>query len=101
MLSLLVAVLVGGVGIVASLRAPTVKLAQQSFFISLMTLFFFPILASRLLRPDLRAALVDWAARPNPGSMILWGTLTLCLLDAVVIAAALRRFRRSSLLSGR
>jgi ABC-2 type transport system permease protein len=99
--SLLVAVLVGGVGIVASLRAPTVKLAQQSFFVSLMTLFFIPIVASRLLRPDLRAAVVAWGARLGGGGLLVWGGVLLCLLDVVVIAVALRRFRRPSLLSGR
>lgn len=98
--SLLVAVLVAGLGIRVSLRAPTVKLAQQSFFVVLMSFFLVPIVASRLLRPDLKDALSNWVAGLDAGNVALWGSLVLCLLDGAVIGTVLLSFRRPNLLSG-
>lgn len=96
--SLLSSGLAAGVGVIVSLRATTVRQAQQTLSIAVMILLFVPIFGLRQLP-------VAWTARllqtlNEVGIMPIIGivALVLLLLDVALFAAALARFRRARLI---
>jgi ABC-2 type transport system permease protein len=100
-LSLLLASLVAGLGVLLSLRAATVQGAQQS----LMAATLFPVVLLQMMPllllnvvPDGRAHLKQLVAAANPTQIIPIVMAALIVLDLGLFMAAMARFKRSRLI---
>jgi ABC-2 type transport system permease protein len=100
-LSLLVASLVAGLGVLISLRAATVQGAQQT----LMTATLLPLVLLQMIPlfllnvvPDGRARLRELVAAANPTQIILIIMAVLVVLDLGLLVAAMARFKRARLI---
>lgn len=81
-------------GVIVSLRAPTVKYAQQLLSSAAMLVFVLLFIAAR-------AAPIDWWGIPSKelvSNLIIYTTLILALLDATLFLIAKSRFRRERLI---
>jgi ABC-2 type transport system permease protein len=101
LLSLLLAGLVANLGVLISLRASTVKGAQQT----LMTATLFPLVVLQMIPllllnvvPDGRALLKELVAAANPTLIILIIMIVLVVLDLGLLMAAKARFKRARLI---
>jgi len=100
-LSLLLASLVAGLGILISLRAATVQEAQQT----LMTATLFPLVLLQMIPllllnvvPDGRARLKELVLAANPAQILLIVMAVLVVLDVGLLVAAMARFQRARLI---
>jgi len=100
-LSLLMASLVAGLGVLISLRAATVQEAQQT----LMTATLFPLVLLQLIPllllnvvPDGRAILKELVMAANPTQIVLTIIVVLVMLDLALLGAAMVRFKRALLI---
>jgi len=100
-LSLLLASLVAGLGILISLRAATVQAAQQN----LMAATLFPVVLLQMIPllllnvvPDGRARLRELVAAANPTQILLIVLAVLLVIDLGLLMAAMARFRRARLI---
>lgn len=96
-LTFLVALLASGLGVLVSLRAATVRQAQQTFSVAFLMLFV-PFFLLPLLPAPVKARLMAAAARADALTAALAAVLFLVLADIVVLAVADTRFRRNRLL---
>ena len=96
-LTILASLLMAGIGVFISLRASTVKQAQQTFGIAIIVLTMGPLLAFNALAYDTRMVLARRAASLGGERIELYAVLVLATLSVIVIAAALARFRRGKL----
>src|SRR5690349_5093136 len=96
-LTILASLLMAGIGVFISLRASTVKQAQQTFGIAIIVLTMGPLIGFNALEYDTRMMLAQRAAALGEQRIELYSVLALTILSAVVIAAALARFRRGKL----
>jgi ABC-2 type transport system permease protein len=100
-LSLLMASLVAGLGVLISLRASTVQEAQQNLMAAtlfpLVLLQMIPLLLLNVL-PDGRARLKELVMAANPTQIILIVLAVLVVLDLGLLMAALTRFKRARLI---
>ncbi|MFZ6030070.1 MAG: ABC transporter permease [Chloroflexota bacterium] len=98
-LTFLVAALASGLGVLISLRAATVRQAQQTFSFAFL-LVFVPIFALPLLpeawRVRFSSAVMNVETNLTP--LVLVAGCVLLLLDGILIAASLVRFQRSKLI---
>jgi ABC-2 type transport system permease protein len=90
--------LVAGVGILISLRASTVRQAQQTLLIPLTVLLILPSLAVMVVPADLQVRFFTLLSEADVTTIALEAIASLMLADAVLLAAALRRFRRDRLI---
>jgi hypothetical protein len=86
-----------GIGVFISLRASTVKQAQQAFGIAIIVLTMGPLLLFNALSPDTREAVVLRIAAVGETRLEMYVVAGLVALSAVVIGGALARFRRGKL----
>ena len=100
-LSLLLASLVAGLGVLISLRSATVQEAQQT----LMTATLFPLVLLQMIPPlllnvvpDGRVRLRELVTAANPTQIILIVMAALVVLDLGLFVAALARFKRARLM---
>jgi len=100
-LSLLLASLVAGLGILISLRAATVQAAQQN----LMAATLFPVVLLQMIPllllnvvPDGRARLRELVAAANPTQILLIVLAVLLVIDLGLLMATMARFRRARLI---
>ena len=96
-LSLVLAVLVAGVGVLTSLRASTVRQAQQALMLSLTALGLAPYLAYRFLPVVWKDAIGAWVSRAGWRALPALAALLLVAASAVVWAG-MARFRRERLI---
>ena len=96
-LSLLVASLSSSLGILVSLRASTVRQAQQTFSLAFMMLFI-PMMLLPILPQEWQGRLMMWVGNTDFSAIIPAAMLTLFILDIFLIAAAIARFQRSRLI---
>jgi len=100
-LSLLMASLVAGLGVLISLRASTVQEAQQNLMAAtlfpLVLLQMIPLLLLNVV-PDGRARLKELVAAANPTQIILIVMAVLVVLDLGLLMAAMARFKRARLI---
>jgi ABC-2 type transport system permease protein len=96
--SLLSAGLAAGTGILASLRAPTVRQARQrvSFAFMLLTI---PALGMQALPLEWRNRLADMPATLDPGKILLMLAGLMFLIDAALLTIAFIRFKRTQLIT--
>jgi ABC-2 type transport system permease protein len=95
---LLTAGLAAGAGVLVSLRAPTVRQAAQTMRLASMLLMLVPLFGGRLLPAVWQARLLATLVTLGTTNVLLLGVGVLILLDAVLLAAAMARFRRARLI---
>jgi len=96
-LTMLASLLMAGIGVFISLRASTVKQAQQTFGIAIIVLTMGPLLLFNALGFETRERLVSRLSAVGETRLEIYVVATLTLLSAFVIGAALARFRRGKL----
>ncbi len=96
-LTLLVALFGSSLGVLISLRAATVRQAQQVFSVAFLILFV-PIFALPMLPPSAKAAVLGWAAKADATAIGIAVVAALAVADAALILVADARFRRSRLI---
>lgn len=96
--SLLGAGLAAGSGILVSLRAPTVRQAQQSLSIVIMLLLFVPVFGIQALPTEWRTRLAQALAVADVSRIFLLVALVLVVLDVGLLVAAMARFQRARLI---
>jgi ABC-2 type transport system permease protein len=96
-LGLLGAVLVAAVGVLISLRAATVRQAQQTLGGAIMILLLAPVAAWRILPVAWTHVLATHAGTLT--QRVVLGALLLAALDAVALGLAMRRFQRPRLIA--
>jgi ABC-2 type transport system permease protein len=96
-LSFLVAMLAAGLGILVSLRAATVRQAQQTLS-AMMFIVFIPLIALPMLPEGLKTRFGMALVTANLEEVVLAAAAALALIDAVLLAAAMTRFRRSRMI---
>ena len=97
-LSLLGAGLAAATGILVSLRAATVRQAQQTLSIAIMLLLFVPILGTQALPEEWKARLSETFMAMDIISLVVMAAMVLVVLNAGLFAAAMARFRRAQLI---
>jgi len=98
-LSLLAAGLAAGVGVLVSLRASSVRQAQQALSIAIMLLLFVPVFGFQALPAEWKARLVQALANADTTRLVLAAVVVLVVADIGLLAAAMRRFRRGRLIA--
>jgi len=97
-LSLLSAWLAAGAGVLISLRAATVRQAQQTLSIGTVVLLFVPIFGIRALPPETQARLMELLQGGDVGQTLAVAAFILVMLDLGLLAAAMARFQRARLI---
>lgn len=96
-LTALTSSLVAGVGVFISLRAATVKQAQQTFGIAIVVCLMGPLLIFQSLSDRSRMRLFAFVAGTDRDRLVLYIAATLLVLSLLIFTAALSRFRRGKL----
>ncbi|HET7034433.1 MAG TPA: ABC transporter permease [Thermomicrobiaceae bacterium] len=96
--SLLVALLAAGIGVLASLRAATVRQAYQTLTVSWLVAFFAGIFGVQQLSARTQHRLLDWLRGIGFGHAALIVAAIVLLIDALLFALALARFQRARLI---
>ena len=97
MLTILASLLMAGIGVFISLRAGTVKQAQQAFGIAIIVLTMGPLLLFNALDPETREALIRRLAGVGEMQIEAYAMGGLLVASTIVIGAALGRFKRGKL----
>jgi ABC-2 type transport system permease protein len=97
-LSLLSAGLAAGAGVLVSLRAATVRQAQQTLSIAIMVLLFVPIFGLRALPVEWKARLFETFMAMNVTRVVVIAVVILAVLNVGLLIAAMDRFRRAQLI---
>lgn len=102
-ISLLAAGAITGIGVLVSLRAPTVRRATESLTLILIAITLLPALLAELPLPrwaeDLAMKLGELPPGGPGGREFLIAATTLLLLNGIALALALTRFRRARLIT--
>lgn len=96
--SLLSSALMASAGCLVSLRAPTIRQAQQTLSTAFAVLFFGSMIGLQFVPTSQRARLFGTPAQLNVITVVLVAALVLLLVDVALVAAALTRFRRDRLM---
>ena len=96
-LTILASLLMAGIGVFISLRASTVKQAQQAFGIAIIVLTMGPLLLFNALGYETRRSLITWLSGVGETRIEAYVVATLLALSAIVIGGALARFKRGKL----
>lgn len=96
-LSLLGSLFASSMGVLVSLRASTVRQAQQIMSLGFMVLFV-PMLAFPALPDAWKGRLILALANAEWQPIVMWVSGLLALIDAILIAAAMARFKRAKLI---
>ena len=96
-LTVLASLLMAGIGVFISLRASTVKQAQQAFGIAIIVVTMGPLLLFNALGAERREAVVDRLSTIGETRLEIYIVSLLGLFCAFVIGAALARFKRGKL----
>jgi ABC-2 type transport system permease protein len=97
-LSLLCAGLAAGAGVLVSLRAATVRQAQQTVSIAVMVLLFVPIFGVRVLPAEWKAHLAGTLTVLGVARIVVIAVVALTVLDVGLFAGAIAKFRRAQLI---
>jgi len=85
-LSFLGAGLASAGGVLVSLRAQTVRQAQQTLNIAMMVLFFVPVFGVRALPSAVKERFAAWAVNAGSLRLLLCGIAILTAFDLALIA---------------
>lgn len=97
-LSLLGAGLAASAGVLISLRASSVRQAQQTMSIAIMLLLFVPIYGVQALPTEWKTRLVEIFVKLGAIQLALIVMASLALLDIILLVAAMARFKRARLI---
>lgn len=97
-LSLLTAGLAASAGVLVSLRAASVRQAQQTLSIAVMVLIFVPVFGVQALPQTWQTRLVQAVVGLDVNTMVPVVLLILIVLDGVLLAMAIARFQRARLI---
>lgn len=97
-LSLLGAGLVASAGVLVSLRASTVRQAQQTLSMAVMLLLFVPGFGAQALPAEWKARLVQALVVAGLTKIVLIVVAVLAVVDMGLLAAAMVRFQRARLI---
>jgi ABC-2 type transport system permease protein len=97
-ISLLASMLIASIGVLVSLRASTVQQAAQRLSIGMMIVIFGPLLLTQALPAETRAPLGTALQNADFTTIILIACAILIVLNIVLLAATLARFRRARLI---
>ena len=86
-----------GIGVFISLRAATVRQAQQTLGIIMMVLFIGPVLFIQFLDAEERISLAGKLASLGTGRLVLWASGVLLAASVILIVMAMARFKRGKL----
>ena len=95
--SILVSGLAASVGVLVSLRAGSVRQAQQLMSFGMLALFI-PLMLVQFLPLTLRQSLIRDADKINPIHAVLWVAVGLLILDGILTAIGMYLFQRSKLI---
>lgn len=96
-LTFLIAGLASGLGVIVSLRAATVRQAQQTFSFAFFLLFI-PLFAIPMLPEEWQAAAARIVMQADINTIALWVISFLAVLDAGLFMLAMRQFQRARLI---
>jgi len=96
-ISLLVASLAAGLGVLISLRAATVRQAQQTFSLAFLLFFIFLFLLP-MLPEEWRMRVTQALAKADVESIVLGAMVVLLVIDLGLFATAAARFQRTRLI---
>ena len=94
----LAAGLMAAIGVHVSLRAQTVKQAQQTLSTAVLIVLFAPAIALPSIPESWRAALARWAQGENVAGMLAGLAFGMLLIQALLFALAALRFKRGRLI---
>jgi ABC-2 type transport system permease protein len=97
-LGLLTSILAAGAGVLVSLRAASVRQAQQTLSLAVMLLLFVPIFGLQALPAAWQARMLELAMTVGLARAILVAAGVLAVLDVLLVLAAAARFRRTRLI---
>lgn len=86
-----------GIGVFISLRAATVRQAQQTLGIIMMVLFIGPVLFIQFLDTEGRLSLAARLTSVGTGRLVLWASAVLLAASVILIVMAMARFKRGKL----
>jgi ABC-2 type transport system permease protein len=95
--SILVSGLAASVGVLVSLRAGSVRQAQQLMSFGMLALFI-PLMLVQFLPLTVRQSLIRDADKINPTQIVLWVAVGLLILDGILTAICMYLFQRSKLI---
>lgn len=95
---LLFATLMAEGGVLFSLRAATVRQAQQTLSIGMMAVIFVPIFATRAIPEDIRNRILHAARDAGLTTVGVLLAVAIIIVDAIVLAIVMTRFQRSKLI---
>jgi ABC-2 type transport system permease protein len=97
-LSLLGAALAASIGVLVSLRAPTVRQAAQTLNIAILLLIFVPVFGMQALPGTWRVGILKWVTTVGVAGVAAAAGCVMLALVAVFSTVAGLRFRRSRLI---
>lgn len=86
-----------GIGVFVSLRASSVRQAQQAFGVIMLVLFMGPALAVQAMSSESRFSLLGRLSAIGVDAIVRWAMIGLAVAAVLVNVAALLRFRRGRL----
>jgi ABC-2 type transport system permease protein len=95
--TILASLLMAGIGVFISLRASTVKQAQQAFGIAIIVLTMGPLLLFNALETETRTAVIARLSGLGEARIYAYVTAALTIASIIVIGGALARFKRGKL----
>lgn len=97
LLSFLVSALSASLGVIVSLRASTVRQAQQTFSIAFFALFI-PLFLIPVLPEDIKQKLFTWAMTVDVKMLVVGIMGVLLVADIILSWIAIKRFKRARLI---
>jgi ABC-2 type transport system permease protein len=86
-----------GIGVFISLRAATVRQAQQTLGIIMMVLFIGPVLLFQFIGNETRLSLAGRLTTLGTGRLVGWASAVLLAASTILILMAMARFKRGKL----
>ena len=97
-LSLLVSLLAASLGVLVSLRASTVRQAQQTLSIGAILIIIVPMLGIQMLPNELKSRLLHSISHVDVMSAVLIAVAAVVVLDILLLAFTMSRFKRARLI---
>jgi len=88
---------ISGIGVFVSLRATTVRQAQQTFGVIILLLMMTPVLFAQFTSPDFQNRVLGSAARVGLETLSFRAALALGVLAVILNVIAIGRFKRGKL----
>lgn len=95
--SILISGLSASIGVLVSLRAGSVRQAQQWMSFGMLVLFL-PLMLIQFIPRDWLESVGDMVSSADPLQIGLWAAVALFILEVVLLAIAMRLFQRSKLI---